>query len=208
MARPRSTEADTAILDAAIGEYACRGLEGLSVDAVAARAGVSKATIYRRYPSKVDLVVAAAYRMCEEQSIRPDTGSVRGDLVAQLANLRRMLADPVLGAAKRMLIVDATQNDDLASTHRELVEQRREHTLALFRRGIERGELRPDFDLEFAADQIGGPVFYRHLLMHEIVDDAYIDRVVDGFLAHYGVPAEASVRVGKRTLTDASRGLD
>ena len=187
MARPRSTEADQSILDAAIGEYAQRGLEGMSVDAVAARAGVSKATIYRRYPSKIDLVVGAAFQMCEEQSMRPDTGTVRGDLTAQLRNLTRMLADPVLGAAKRRLIIDANQNADLARMHRELVEQRRAHTTAVFQRGIERGELRADFDLEFAADQIGGPIFYRHLLMHEIVDDAYIGRVVDAFLDRYGV---------------------
>jgi AcrR family transcriptional regulator len=166
----------------------------MSVDAVAARAGVSKATIYRRYPSKVDLVVAAAFQMCEEQSVRPDTGTVRGDLTAQLRNLTRMLADPVLGAAKRMLIIDANQNDDLARMHRELVEQRRSHTTAVFQRGIERGELRPDFDLEFAADQIGGPIFYRHLLMHEIVDDDYIDRVVDAFVERYGAETHASAR--------------
>jgi len=192
MARPRSTEADTAILDAAIGEYARRGLEGMSVDTVAARAGVSKATIYRRYPSKVELIVAAADQMCEEQSIRPDTGTVRGDLLAQLGNLCRVLADPVLGAAKRMLIIDAIQNDNLARMHRELVEQRRALTLDVFRRGIDRGELRPDFDVEFAVDQLGGPIFYRHLLMHEIVDDAYIERLVDDFLARYGVESRTS----------------
>jgi AcrR family transcriptional regulator len=197
--RPRSAEADAAIIDAALEEYQASGYGGLSVDEVATRAGVSKATIYRRYPSKVDLIVAAAFQMCEEQSIRPDTGTVRGDLLAQLQNLRRMLADPVLGAAKRMLIIDAIQNDDLARMHRELVEQRRGLTLDVFRRGIERGELRPDFDLEFAADQFGGPVFYRHLLMHEIVDEPYIERLVDDFIARYG----ASVRLGKRTLTDA-----
>ncbi|HEY1737864.1 MAG TPA: helix-turn-helix domain-containing protein, partial [Acidimicrobiia bacterium] len=56
--RPRSAECDRAILEAALAEYAVRGLEAMSVDAVAARAGVSKATIYRRYPSKVELVMA------------------------------------------------------------------------------------------------------------------------------------------------------
>jgi AcrR family transcriptional regulator len=192
MARPRSTEADTAILDAAIGEYSRRGLEGMSVDAVAARAGVSKATIYRRFPSKIDLIVAAAFQMCEEQSMRPDTGTVRGDLLAQLQNLRRVLADPVLGAAKRMLIIDAIQNEDLARMHRELVEQRRGLTIDVLNRGIARGELRDDFDLEFAADQIGGPIFYRHLLMHEIVDDAYIEQLVADFVARYG--ARSAVR--------------
>ena len=185
--RPRSTEADRAILDAAIVEYGKGGLEGLSVDAVAARAGVSKATIYRRYPSKVDLVIAAAELMCEENVPDLNTGSVRGDLLATLRNLRRMLEDPVLGAAKRMLVTDALQNDDLASMHAGLVATRRAHTLEMLQAAAARGELRDDIDLEFATDQIGAPVFYRHLLMHEKVTDAYIDQVVDAFVDRYCV---------------------
>jgi AcrR family transcriptional regulator len=185
--RPRSTEADHAILDAAIVEYGKGGLEGLNVDAVAARAGVSKATIYRRYPSKVDLVIAAAQLMCEENAPDLDTGTVRGDLLATLRNLRRMLEDPVLGAAKRMLVMDALQNDELASMHAGLVATRRQHTLEMLQSAAVRGELRDDIDLEFATDQIGAPVFYRHLLMHEKVTDAYIDQVVDAFVERYCV---------------------
>jgi AcrR family transcriptional regulator len=186
MARPRSIECDHAILDAALHEYAQRGFEGLSVDAVAARAGVSKATIYRRYPSKLELVVASAETMCAEQAPHPDTGSARVDLVEMLTGVTRMLADPVIGAAKRMLVVDSIQNPELAEAHRALVRQRREGTFAIFRRGVERGELQPDLDFEFAADEISGPVFYRHLLMHETPSCAYVERLVDAFLARYG----------------------
>jgi AcrR family transcriptional regulator len=185
--RPRSTAADHAILDAAIIEYGKGGIEGLSVDAVAARAGVSKATIYRRYPSKADLVIAAAQLMCEENAPDLNTGSIRGDLLATLRNLRRMLEDPVLGAAKRMLVMDALQNEELAGMHAGLVATRREHTLEMLRSAADRGELRDDIDLEFATDQIGAPVFYRHLLMHERVTDAYIEQVVDAFVDRYCV---------------------
>src|SRR5262252_4810882 len=131
--RPRSIECDEAIIEATIAEYAYNGIDGLSVDAVAARAGVSKATIYRRYPSKVDLVVAAATTICET-SPKPDFGSLRADLTATLENLRAMLEDPVLGAVKRMLLVDAARNDDLAVTHSELVAARREASRAIFLR--------------------------------------------------------------------------
>ncbi|HTL85805.1 MAG TPA: TetR/AcrR family transcriptional regulator [Acidimicrobiia bacterium] len=196
--RPRSTEADHAILDAAIIEYGKGGLEGLNVDAVAARAGVSKATIYRRYPSKVDLVIAAAQLMCEENAPDLDTGTVRGDLLATLRNLRRMLEDPVLGAAKRMLVMDALQNDELRSMHAGLVATRRQHTLEMLHAAAARGELRDDIDLEFATDQIGAPVFYRHLLMHEKVTDAYIDQVVEAFVERYCVAA-AVVEVAGRS---------
>jgi AcrR family transcriptional regulator len=186
MGRPRSAACDNAILEAAVVEYAAGGLEGMSVDAVAARAGVSKATIYRRYPSKVDLVIAAATYLCVEHSVVVDTGSLRGDLVQTLQNLRTLLDDPVFGVAKRRLVSDAMHNDDLARAHRGLVLQRRAATLEMLRRGIERGELRPDADLELATDELGAPVFYRHMLMHEVVDDAYIARLAESFLARYG----------------------
>ncbi|HWS44605.1 MAG TPA: TetR/AcrR family transcriptional regulator [Acidimicrobiia bacterium] len=185
--RPRSTECDRAILDAAITEYAERGLEGMSVDAVAARAGVSKATIYRRYPSKVELVVAAALMLAEATAPKPDTGSLRGDLLTSLRNLRRLLDDPVLGAATRMLVVDALQHGDLARMHTDFVATRRERTFDAFRRAIERGELRPDVDFEFAADAVVAQLFYQHLVRHESIDDEYLERVVDDFLARYGL---------------------
>jgi AcrR family transcriptional regulator len=189
--RPRSLEADQAIVEAALAEYARNGLDALSVDAVAARAGVSKATIYRRYPGKVDLVTAAALMACEESTPNTDTGSLRGDLKATLRGLRNMLDDPVLGAAKRMLVFDASHNEELARMHKGLVERRRERTKAMFRRAIDRGELQPDLDLEFACDALGAPIFYRDLMMHERVSDRYIEKVIDGFVARYGVLQDA-----------------
>src|SRR6476469_9854577 len=99
--RPRSSECDHAILDAALSEYATRGLDGMSVDAVAARAGVSKATIYRRFASKVELVVAAASTIAEETAPKPDTGALIEDLTGNLANLCKLLGDPIVGASIR-----------------------------------------------------------------------------------------------------------
>lgn len=189
--RPRSPVCDHSILDAALAEYAANGLDGMSVDAVAARAGVSKATIYRRYPSKAALVAAAACKAADEHAAMPDTGSVRGDLTIALQNLRRLLDDPVVGAAKRMLLVDADRDEELARMHTESVRHRREGVFDAFRRGVARGELSPDIDVEFAADRIGAHVFYRNLVTRVPVTDAYIDQVVDEFLARYGVPQPA-----------------
>jgi len=193
--RPRSLLCDHAILDAALAEYAANGLEGMSVDAVAGRAGVSKATIYRRYPSKVELVVAAAVKAADEQAPIPDTGSVRGDLTTALGNLRRLLDDPVVGAAKRMLLIDARRNPDLARMHAESVRDRRQGMFDVFRRGIERGELLPDIDVEFAADTVGAPVFYRHLVSRAPIDDAYVEQMVDEFLTRYGARQSAALAV-------------
>jgi AcrR family transcriptional regulator len=191
--RPRSPACDHAILDAALAEYAANGLDGMSVDAVAARGGVSKATIYRRYPSKAALVVAAALKAADEQAPIADTGSVRGDLTTALRNLRRLLDDPVVGAAKRMLLVDAHRNEELARMHGESVRDRRQGVFDVFRRGVERGELLTDIDVEFAADRVGAHVFYRNLVTRVPITDAYIDQIVDEFLARYGVRQSAAL---------------
>ena len=190
--RPRSIECDSAILDATLLEYAQRGFEGLSVDSVAVRAGVSKATIYRRFPSKTELVIAAARSLCETAP-KPDCGSLRADLAATLEYLRMMLTDPVSGAVKRQLLTDAQMHEELAATHADLVRSRRESAFAIFRRGMERGEMLPGADVEFAADLLSGPLFYRHLVMHAPITDEYIAQVIDSFMARYGVGDAAVV---------------
>ncbi len=194
MARPRSAACDHAILDAALAEYAANGLDGMSVDAVAARAGVSKATIYRRYPSKAELIIAAANAAAEEQTPSPDTGSLREDLGIALRNLRRLLNDPVVGPAKRMLLNDAARNEELARMHGESVSERRNAIHEMYRRGIERGELRPDIDLEYACDFVSAPLFYRHLVSGASISDAYIDQIVDEFFTRYGAHEPAPTR--------------
>jgi AcrR family transcriptional regulator len=195
--RPRSTACDRAILDAVLAEYSYRGLEAMSVDAVAARAGVSKATIYRRYPSKIDLVMAAATMLCEETAITLDSGSLAAELHAFLHHLARRIADPVLGAAKRTLLFDAARHAEFAELHRTLVSTRRDAVKAMLRRGVERGEMRDDVDLEFATDQLSAPLFYRNLLLGADLDDAYVDAVIADFLERYGVPA--ALATGGRT---------
>ena len=87
--RPRSVAADEAILDAATDAFIELGWDGLTIEGVAARAGVGKTTIYRRYPCRLDLLLAAAERLAEEKGAAPDTGSLRGDLLG--------LADAYLG---------------------------------------------------------------------------------------------------------------
>jgi AcrR family transcriptional regulator len=184
--RPRSIECDHAILDAALSEYATRGLDGMSVDAVAARAGVSKATIYRRFASKVELVIAAASTIAAEAAPKSDTGALLDDLTGNLNGLAKMLSDPVIGAAIRQLVVDSAQNAELQQMHRDFIEERRVGTRAQLRRAVERGELRPNFDLDFALDELVGPLFYRHLMLGEYVDQHYVDELIDAFVARYG----------------------
>ncbi|MFN8036974.1 MAG: TetR/AcrR family transcriptional regulator [Acidimicrobiia bacterium] len=177
--RPRSSEADAAILEAALELYADHGFEALTVDGVACRAGVSKATIYRRYPSKIDLVLSAAAHYSAEQALMPDTGNLRGDVRAVVGNLGRLLSDPIIGKIVARLGGEAIRNPELAAAHREFVRSRRALNLTVVQRAIERGELVPDADPEFVVDLIAAPAFYRTLITGGPVDDALADRIVE-----------------------------
>jgi AcrR family transcriptional regulator len=185
--RPRSIECDRAILLAALDEYGERGFDGMSVDAVAARAGVSKATIYRRFESKLDLVRSAMYESAGARMPTPDTGSLVGDLHALLTNLIELTQDPTLGCNVRMIVADGVRNPELGAAHEEFVRYRRSGTLAVFERAIAKGELRADVELQVAGDMLTGPIFYRHLVSHMPINEAYADQVVDAFLRAYGV---------------------
>jgi hypothetical protein len=92
-----------------------------------------------------------------------------------------------------MLLVDAHRNEELARMHGESVRDRRQGVFEVFRRGVERGELLPDIDVEFAADRVGAHVFYRNLVTRVPVTDAYIDQIVDEFLTRYGVRQSAAL---------------
>ena len=99
--RPRSEQADRAILDAALELFADAGFDGLTVEGVAARAGVGKATIYRRYPCKVDLVMASARFLTQVEAPQPDTGRVEDDLRATARGLVHLLTETAAGGAVR-----------------------------------------------------------------------------------------------------------
>jgi AcrR family transcriptional regulator len=185
--RPRSSEADEAILDAAIEEYGQHGLNGLTVDAVAARAGVSKATIYRRYPSKADLVIAAARSACEDTYPTVGGRDLRHDLRSVVEHLRAVMSDPRVGRAARMLISDAQCDKQLGLLHRNFVQQKRARTITMLTDAVARGELRADIDAYVATEQLSAPLFYRFLVSGDPLDDAYLDTVVDNFLRVYGV---------------------
>ena len=180
--RPRSAEADEAILDAALEQFAELGYDGLSVEGVAECAGVSKTTIYRRYASKTALVLAACERVCHAVSPAPDTGSLHGDLEAILANLCRLLGTTVAGRAVPQLVSESARIPDLADAYHVFVAQRREKCRTALRRGIERGDARADLDVEAAADLVAAPVFYRHLVTGAPLDArfrrAHLDNVL------------------------------
>lgn len=180
--RPRSPEVDEAILDAAVEAFVDSGLDGFSVDDVAARAGVGKATIYRRYACKVDLVIAAARRCCEQQPYAPETGNLEVDLRAVAHGLVDMLEASVAGRAIPRMVAESARQPEMRDAQRNFVGRRRAHTIAMVERAIARGDLRADTDAAALVDMLSGPLFYRQLVTGEPTDDAYVDTLVDSVL--------------------------
>ena len=156
--RPRSERADRDILAAALELFAESGLGGFSIEAVAARAGVGKATIYRRWPGKQDLLLDA---MATVKSPMPEPAgeSVRDDLIAMLETMCRDSADPKRTRLLTLLLGEGEACPRLVQRYKEtIVEPRRERVRSVLRRGIATGELRPNVDVEVAMLSLTGAV--------------------------------------------------
>jgi AcrR family transcriptional regulator len=180
--RPRSAEAHRAILDAVLVLLAEEGFGRLSIEAVAARAGVGKATVYRRWSSKVSLVIEALDTVASERLSVPDSGSVRGDLTEFLTQLVRTMDGPD-GRLVAPLLEAMSRSPELAEAfRRDLMAPRRDVANEIIRRGIARGELRPDLHSDVALDAPVAIVFHRLLITGEVVDEALVGRVVDQVL--------------------------
>jgi AcrR family transcriptional regulator len=159
--RPRSEQAEQAIIDAALELFGERGVEGVCVEAVAARAGVGKATIYRRWSSKEDLLIAALSSL-KSPLPEPRGESVRDDLVLLLEAMIKDAADPRYMRQFAMLHGEASQYPRVLARYVEtVVEPRREVIRSVLRRGIAAGELRADLDIEIAMLALTGAVIAR-----------------------------------------------
>jgi AcrR family transcriptional regulator len=186
--RPRSAAADSAILQATLELLLDTGYRGLTMEQVRERAGVGKATLYRRYRSKQELV-ADAVRHLNQQIPAPDTGNVRDDMLA--------VAGAVLAAAARvraatfmprMLAESAGDPEMHAIFYENLVAPRRAVMATILRRGVERGELRSDLDVELAIDLLAGPWVYRLLIAGGVMPETSPERLVDLVLGGISSP--------------------
>jgi AcrR family transcriptional regulator len=163
--RPRSAEADEAILRAALELLAQDGYRALTMEAVRERAGVGKATLYRRYGSKDELVRAAITHLNYDLPLPDDTGSLEGDFAATAASA--LAGAEAVGGLSIMprLLAEVVDDPDL---HRifsaRLVEPRRKIMRELVRRAQVRGEVRADLDLDLAVDLMVGPMIYRVII--------------------------------------------
>lgn len=182
--RPRSREADVAIHAATLALLTERGFDGASTDAIAARAGVSKATIYRRWPTKDDLVLAAVDSLAEDLDV-PDTGDLQGDLLELVEGLAAVFADERLTRLIATVVDQMARKPSFAVAMREgFLAARRQAARAVLDRARLRGQLvASDDDLDLAVDVLGAVFYYRVLITGERVDDGVGTQIVAVVLA-------------------------
>jgi AcrR family transcriptional regulator len=178
--RPRSTRAHEAIIDAVLDLLA----EGtpvaeVSIEAVAARAGVGKATIYRRWSGKNELLLDAIRALKTPQSI-PEDQPVRETLI-QLFSAVSVSVDPRAAKVFPCIVPEVMRSPELRGLYQQIVEPRRARTKEVLERGIANGELRADIDVEFIALMLTGPVMLQRMLSWSpnIDDDTLPEQVVD-----------------------------
>jgi AcrR family transcriptional regulator len=179
--RPRSEAARRAVLAAAEELLLGRGLPGVSMDAVAERAGVSKATIYRWWPTKETLALDMLYH--EWTKVTPQeyqSGSLRVDLLALLTAWSRLASGRPYGRVVAALLMEGQTDPAFSAEYqRRMVEPRRDQARAIFGQAVERGELPADAKIEVAIDLLYGPLYHRLLHGHAPLDDQFVDDIVD-----------------------------
>ena len=157
--RPRSEEAHRAILDATLSLLAEVGYSALTVEGIAQRAGVGKATIYRRWPSKLPLVIEAFGDLPAFEEA--DTGDLAADLDRILRSYVRVYNTTPLGAVVPSLAGELPHNPQLMDLFAPVVKKRRQPLIRALERAVARGEIPGDTDLDLAADLILGPMTVR-----------------------------------------------
>ncbi len=188
-----------AIAIAAFAELAESGYGGMSMGAVARRAGVGKAALYRRWGSKdamlIDLVASAVR---DHALIRPGTGTLRGDVEAYIRATARELSDPRVACIALDFLGESPRNPAVAAALREVIATpRREVAGALLSEAVRRGELPADLDHELALDVLVAPLVFRILISRATIEDDYLRR-----LAHATVAALKASRERPPPATD------
>jgi AcrR family transcriptional regulator len=159
--RPRDPKTDERIIEAAAELLRQRGFERMTVDDVAARACVGKATVYRRWPSKDDLAVAAMERLYSVEMPQPDTGSIRGDLAESYKAVLTFVGSPEGTAYLKMSIAESVRDERIAALYRTATERAEEQARQMYLRAIARGEVREDVDLDCCVQWLGGLIAVR-----------------------------------------------
>ncbi|MCU1391827.1 MAG: putative TetR family transcriptional regulator [Ilumatobacteraceae bacterium] len=176
--RPRDVRCDHAILQATLEILSEGGAGNLSIDGVAARAGVGKATIYRRWSSKEALLLEALGTDATTLE-SPDTGTLRGDLEAYFGGLLDRLASNPNSDLLPHLIEAACYDAEVRKSLDEYLSSRQTPLRSVLQRAQQRGELATDLDLKVVVDVLVGPVMYRRLMTGERLDRTFVRKHLD-----------------------------
>lgn len=186
--RPRSGTTHRKILLATRDLLMERTFADLRIEHVAARAGVSKAAIYRRWPSREALAQELLAELAGPHIAVPDTGNTRDELLACVLNPMRAVTDTPFGPVIRALLSQIATNPTLGDPFRaSVVQARRDEIARVIERGKARGDLRADADPGVATELLVGPVYFRVMFGGDLTRD-FAERVVDAVLRGFGHP--------------------
>lgn len=193
--RPMSTEIDDRILESALATLAEVGYARMRLDALAARAGVAKTTILRRWPSKAAIAAAALRRLALQTVDVPESGDLREDLRALLGNAVVMFADGA-GRFVPAMMRESGHHAEIADLLASVIQTRRDAYRRVLNRAIARHDLHPDIDQEVVIDLLIGPLWTRLLITRQPVSHTLVDEIVDAVLRAYAPPPSESDREG------------
>ena len=181
--RPRSERARRAILRAANELLEGEGFAAVTVEAIAERAGVSKATVYRWWPNRTAVVMDGFLSTVSSEVPFPHTGHAQEDIRIHMRRLAEAFSDKI-GRTVAALIAEGQSDPELAEALRSRwLSVRRAEAREILELGIERGELREDLDLEVAVDVLYGPIYYRMLVGHAPLEGDFADALADHIFA-------------------------
>ncbi|WP_410812464.1 TetR/AcrR family transcriptional regulator [Micromonospora sp. 067-2] len=194
-------EITTAIRRALMQELAAVGYGRLSIEAVARRAGVSKTAVYRRWNSKLDLVLEVVAAAAHGKLPALDTGSLRGDLALLFQVVAHALRHPLAAQIIPDLLAEAARNPSIDQSLRQVLYARQQEIGGrLVTRAVERGDLPADTDPDAAVDLIVGPLYWRLAIARLPLTDSYLDRLVESVAAGLGgesaLPRQHDMAVG------------
>jgi AcrR family transcriptional regulator len=196
--RQRSLEAEASILKAALDLLARKTLREVTADAIARRAGVSKATIYKWWPNKNLVALDAYLGGMTERVVMPDTGSAEMDFAVQLKSVTAFYKSP-LGRLFCQFIAEGQSDPGFLALFRErFLYARRDAARVMWRRGVERGEIRKEIDSEIVLDLIYGPMVFRLLAGHGSLNDHESEEMIDAIFGGLRQSSPDCVKKRKR----------
>ena len=203
--RQRQADNDTAILDAALEILSAVGYEGLTIEAVARRAGVGRPTVYRRWSTKASLALAAVARATGTPPT-PDSGDLRSDLVALQRHQMALMNSSLFRTVAPALTAHFASDSGLAASYvRDFVDLRRSVVCTVLDRAVDRGEPCRNVDQDLIYDALTGPLFYRAIARGERLNRRFVEAIVDIVVCAFAAPEPGPVHDTSRPARRSRR---